>query len=78
MQTTKCIPPPTALIPDELPFELVVEEPVDDDVAPDAVPDAEEEDVLGFLEVEKVTAGSAEMALHEPPIQKEWRMSSFF
>jgi len=58
MPTANCIPPSTALIPDEE-LEPGVAELVDDDVAPDAVPDAEAEDVLE-LDVEKSALGSEE------------------
>jgi hypothetical protein len=75
MPTAICIPPSTALIPDEE-LEPVVAELVDDDVAPDAVPDAEEEDVLE-LEVEKSALGSEETGLQVVPIIKKRRVSSF-
>ena len=68
MPTTKFIPPPTALILDEVPFGPGDEELVDVDVAPDAVPDPEG-DVLE-LEVEKVATGRVETLFQVPPIKK--------
>ena len=78
MATTKFIPPPTALIPDdEFPFAPAVEELVDVDVAPDAEPDAEVD--VPELEVEKLAVGSLGMGLQVPPIKKKkWSVSSFF
>ena len=64
MPTAKCIPPPpTVLIPDEVPFEPADPELVD--VAPDAVPDPEGDELE--LEVERIF-GSRVMLTHVPPI----------